>query len=939
MRSLFLRGCIVAVLLLFCLPVHSQEYYTRIAGPGTGEALPPVIGPESVSSAEDIHVFPSGSDQSEVSIALNWCNPINFLIGANGVGAAGYSQGYYYSENSCASWSGSDQLPGTGYYTSDPSVVFDAYNIGNYNGYSNGFFNYLEYGGFSYSLKIAKTTNGGRTWFPAVSIPSPGDPDKNHITADATSSPYTNNLYVGYTDFAFFPGSPVRVSRSTDHGSSFSVPVDISQGITSLFSQGVNLAVGPGGEVYAVWAIYDDWNDLDPNVWDEEAIGFSRSFNGGASWESPSRILEIDGIRNRWTHKNPTGDIIRVNSFPVLAVDRSGGPYHGTLYLVWANKGGGADRSDIYLSRSTNAGTTWSTPLRVNDDQTSNDQWLPWITVSSYGRVTVVFYDSREDLTPPVNQATEAWIAESTDGGLTFINSRVSDVSFVPVPIPGTATGYMGDYIGIASKGGSSYPAWVDNRTGNYQVFIDIHNTYMDDLENIASWSRSSVRYATAYGSGPKLVYAGNRWHRLFHMNEHLAYSQSTDDGTTWTGASLINGTAVGWLSNPSLYSFGGKLHSVFRTDLSAIYYLRGTTTGVWDPPRNLKQVDGVINGIASAVDQNGICHVLYSYTKAGPAPKYILAYSNFDTGDEAPVLGPSTNLVMSPAPVERIAAVVDPQTSYLHAVWESGGEILYRFKVGNLWVPVVAVSGTPTPSSFPALGASGGAVHLVWQEEIGGNSEIYYRSSSSAGSWSEAVNLSNSEGSSVEPTITGQINGFPLVVWADNSGGQFDVLYSLAGSGLAGSLGSTGQESHYPVCAVRSVRNGMRAVVLCTDGSSSLYQIACGRRDFPNAVIQAAPEADQRSIETTDDMMSVSASPNPFNPTTVIRYHLPASGHVSLSVFDILGQEVRTLIDRFEAEGAHSIVFDAAGLPSGVYLYRLRQGPESKIGRMVLAR
>jgi hypothetical protein len=63
---------------------------------------------------------------------------------------------------------------------------------------------------------------------------------------------------------------------------------------------------------------------------------------------------------------------------------------------------------------------------------------------------------------------------------------------------------------------------------------------------------------------------------------------------------------------------------------------------------------------------------------------------------------------------------------------------------------------------------------------------------------------------------------------------------------------------------------------------------------------------------------------PNPFNPTTTIRFTLPEAANVRLSVYDLLGREVHVLVDGTLAAGAHTSTFDAAGLPSGSYLYRL---------------
>jgi len=76
---------------------------------------------------------------------------------------------------------------------------------------------------------------------------------------------------------------------------------------------------------------------------------------------------------------------------------------------------------------------------------------------------------------------------------------------------------------------------------------------------------------------------------------------------------------------------------------------------------------------------------------------------------------------------------------------------------------------------------------------------------------------------------------------------------------------------------------------------------------------------------------------PNPFNPTTEIQFTLPVQSQVRLTVYDVLGQEVRTLVNGSLTSGVHTVSFDAATLPSGIYFYRLEAGSFTNIRKMML--
>jgi hypothetical protein len=76
---------------------------------------------------------------------------------------------------------------------------------------------------------------------------------------------------------------------------------------------------------------------------------------------------------------------------------------------------------------------------------------------------------------------------------------------------------------------------------------------------------------------------------------------------------------------------------------------------------------------------------------------------------------------------------------------------------------------------------------------------------------------------------------------------------------------------------------------------------------------------------------------PNPFNPVTKIDYALPKQGYVTLKIYDVLGREVRTLINEVKQAGYYSVDFDASTLSSGVYFYKFESGAFSDIKRMML--
>ncbi len=78
---------------------------------------------------------------------------------------------------------------------------------------------------------------------------------------------------------------------------------------------------------------------------------------------------------------------------------------------------------------------------------------------------------------------------------------------------------------------------------------------------------------------------------------------------------------------------------------------------------------------------------------------------------------------------------------------------------------------------------------------------------------------------------------------------------------------------------------------------------------------------------------------PNPFNPSTVIQFGLPTAARVTIKVSNLLGQEVKTLVDDFMGAGTHQVTFHADGLPSGMYIYRMQSGSFVATKKLVLVK
>lgn len=422
-----------------------------------------------LQDSPDIPLMEGAVTQSENSITTH---PLDFekLLNSNNSSdfpvSGLYGADWLISDDGGESWDGEKYGAG-GDNSGDPAVAI--------NSEGRMFVGYINE---NFGQSVSFSDDNGQNWTKILVAPAPGfypaSLDKNHLWVDnSPASPFNGNIYAAWTRFSAggsFDGE-IQLSRSINNGIAWSYPLTISSAVTAgSHNQGVNIQTGPNGEVYLVWAVYDNWPA------DENALGFAVSFDGGLSFQPARRIINnIRGIRYSETTKN-----LRVNSFPSMTVDLSNGPRRGTIYVVWANHGvpgvNTGNDIDVYLIKSSDQGITWSDPIRVNQDLsgTGKQHFFPWISCDPVtGNLAVIFYDDRECSA----SECETWLAYSTDGGDSWLDFRVSDVAFTPQPIPGLAANYFGDYLGITSHNLKIYPVWTDNRSGKALSYLSPVNS------------------------------------------------------------------------------------------------------------------------------------------------------------------------------------------------------------------------------------------------------------------------------------------------------------------------------------------------------------------------------------------------------------------------------------------------------------------------------
>lgn len=422
---------------------------------------------ENVSAFENVNLIEPETDQfpvqNESSIAVNPTNPLNIIASAVDY-RGGSSAWVYVSNDGGKTWKNTnlgkpDSMTTAG---NDPSVAFAADGTG-----------YLCYGGFgnrslsspANGVYVSITLDGGKTWNKHIPViahygnqtADSAFEDKYYVVVDnSTTSPYYKRLYIPWKRVtARDSATQIVLTHSDDKGLTWSKPVNVSARLSgssedTTFGQSFPLTIsGKDGEVYTIW-----------NYGPKHGIGFAKSSDGGTTFTSP-RIIQTykplgvakkipEGIRH--TLKG----VVRVESYPSIVCDIDS-KHPNWLYLCWA-----ADETpNVYFSRSTDKGETWSAPKIVHSD-TTNDQFWSWIAIDrTNGDLAIMYADSRDDKN---NILSNCYVSYSSDGGDSWYDHRVADEGSDLRRNPFAGNAFAGDYAGCSFHNGLIYPSWVDMR-------------------------------------------------------------------------------------------------------------------------------------------------------------------------------------------------------------------------------------------------------------------------------------------------------------------------------------------------------------------------------------------------------------------------------------------------------------------------------------------
>ena len=301
----------------------------------------------------------------------------------------------------------------------------------------------------SNAVLASRSTDGGLSWSKPVALIADGAAffnDKNSLSADPTDARY---VYAVWDRLAASGGGPTYFARSADAGLTWQAarPIyDPGAASQTIGNRVVVIGDGPGRGT-----LINFFTQIDVVAGTTRtSLMVIRSSDKGQTWAAPLHIADMMSVGTR----DPgTGTPIRDGS---ILGSIAAGP-GGALWATWQDgRFSGGQRDAIAVSRSADAGLTWSAPVAINRDP-SVSAFTPVVTVRADGTAGVLHYDLRPNTGATNTLLAGAWLLTSRDG-ITWTETTVwspFDVSGAPRVDAGL---FLGDYQGLASSATSFLP-------------------------------------------------------------------------------------------------------------------------------------------------------------------------------------------------------------------------------------------------------------------------------------------------------------------------------------------------------------------------------------------------------------------------------------------------------------------------------------------------
>jgi hypothetical protein len=309
-------------------------------------------------------------------------------------------------------------------------------------------------------VMVSRSTSGGKTWSKPISIIADTDPavadDKESITADPTNSARAYAIWdrLVFTDAfqVIIVNGPTWFSRTTNGGASWEPAHVIYDPGLDAQTVSNQIVVVPNGDLVDLFVLITQDNETFCTC----SVAVIRSTDHGVTWSAP---IIVNPMHDTTVVSLKTGERVRTGDVvPNIAVDHR----TGALYVVWQDaRFGGPTNSSILLSKSLDGGLTWTPPARVNKVSTTQ-AFTANVDVAVDGALGITYYDLRNDAADPDPSVllTDYWQIVSRDRGATFQESHVAG-PFNMRNAPVSRGFFVGDYEGLSAIGNTFVPFLV----------------------------------------------------------------------------------------------------------------------------------------------------------------------------------------------------------------------------------------------------------------------------------------------------------------------------------------------------------------------------------------------------------------------------------------------------------------------------------------------